>query len=173
MFSTIKTPMGVTVRIRRFDPACAIAIRQQLEAYPKPGRLTLDLRGNPGGLREEALMVASLFFPEGTPLGKFTTRGEVQIANNVNPLFVEPGSIQILQDRRTASAAEFLIATLREGLPGKVTSFGTTTYGKAHSTARVALAGGGELSVTEAALTTAAGKSWDTTGIPPDQADKE
>lgn len=171
--TTTKTPMGVTVRIRRFDADCAITIRKQLEAYPKPGRLTLDLRGNPGGLRDEAMMLASLFFPEGTPLGKFITRDNVQLANNLNPLFVAPGSIQILQDGRTASAAEYLIATLREGLPGKVTSFGRKTYGKAHSTARVSLEGGGELSVTEAALATASGKSWDGTGIPPDQADQE
>jgi len=170
---TTKTPLGVSVRIRRFDPDCAIAIKKQLETYPKPGRLTLDLRGNGGGLRDEALLVASLFFPEGTPLGKFTTREGVQIANDVNRVYVEPGSIQILQDGRTASAAEYLIATLKEGFPDKVTLFGKKTYGKSHSTARVSLEGGGELSVTEAALATASGKSWDTTGIPPDQADKE
>ena len=168
-----KAPLGVAVRIRRFEADCALTIRKQLAAYPKPGRLTLDLRGNPGGLRDEAVMLASLFFPEGTPLGKFTTRDNTQLANNVNPIFIEPESIQILQDGRTASAAEYLIATLKEGLPGKVTTFGGKTYGKGQSTARVALDGGGELSVTEAALATASGKSWDATGIPPDQADKE
>ena len=171
--TTTKTPLGVTVRIRRFDPGSATAIKQQLEVYPKPGRLTLDLRGNGGGVRDEALLAASLFFPEGTALGKFTTREGVQTANDANGVYVEPGSIQILQDGRTASAAEYLIATLKEGFPDKVTLFGKKTYGKCHSTARVNLEGGGELSITEAALATASGKSWDGTGIPPDQADKE
>ena len=171
--TTTKTPLGVTVRIRRFDPESAITVKKQLEAYPKPGRLTLDLRGNGGGLRDEALLAASLFFPAGTPLGKFTTREGVQIAHDDNPVYVEPESIQILQDGRTASAAEYLIATLKEGLPDKVTLFGAKTYGKAHSTVHVLLEGGGELAVTEAELATASGKSWDKTGIPPDPGGKE
>ncbi|MEI6654528.1 MAG: S41 family peptidase [Verrucomicrobiota bacterium] len=171
--TTTKTPLGVTVRVRKFDKETALTIQRQLEVYPHPGRLTLDLRGNSGGLREEALLTAALFFPEGTPIGKFTTRKGVQTATDRDGIAVEPTAIQVLQDRRTASAAEYLIATLKEGLPDKVTLFGKTTYGKSHSTARVMLEGGGELAVTEALLATASGRSWDKTGIEPDHADKE
>lgn len=171
--TTTKTPLGVTVRIRKFDKGTALEIKRQLEAYPPPRRLTLDLRGNGGGLRDEALLAASLFFPLDTPLGTFTTRSGVQIANDANGVFVEPGSIQILQDGRTASAAEYLIATLKEGLPDKVTLFGKKSYGKSHSTVRCLLEGGGELAVTETLLATASGRSWDKAGIAPDQADKK
>ena len=171
--TTTKTPMGVTLRVRKFDKDTVLTIQHQLEAYPQPGRLTLDLRGNPGGLREEALMTAALFLPEGTPIGKFTTRKGVQTATDRDGVAVNPSSIQILQDGRTASAAEYLIATLKEGLPDKVTLFGKKTYGKSHSTVRVMLEGGGELAVTEALLATASGRSWDKTGIEPDRADKE
>ncbi len=164
-----KTPLGLSVRLRKFDETTARTVKSELEAHPKPGRLSLDLRGNPGGLRDEALKIASLFFAEGTPLGKFTTQAGEQVANDGNGLFVEPTSIQILQDGRTASAAEYLIASLKEGLPGKVTLFGARTYGKSHSTVHVKLEGGGELAVTEALLSTAAGRSWDKTGIEPDK----
>lgn len=164
----IKSPLGLTVRVRKFDKNSALTIKRELEAHPKPGALTLDLRGNAGGLRDEALKIASLFFAEGTPLGKFTTRQGEQTANDGNGVFVEPTSIQILQDARTASAAEYLIATLKEGMPEKVRIFGGKTYGKSHSTAHVMLEGGGELAVTEALLSTASGHSWHQTGITPD-----
>ena len=168
---TSKTPLGVTVRIRRFDQGTTELIQQQLAAYPKLGRLTMDLRGNAGGLRDEALMTAALFFPAGTVLGKFTTKAGGQTATDRDGVALQPDSIQILQDGRTASAAEFLIAALKDGMPGKVTLFGKKTYGKSHSTVRVMLEGGGELAVTEALLATASGRSWDKTGIALDQAD--
>lgn len=167
-----ETALGVTVRIRRFDRGCAKLVRQQLEAHPNPKRLTLDLRGNPGGDCDEAFGISSLFFPAGTPLGKFTTHAGAETYHDDDGILVKPGSIQILQDERTASAAEYLIAALKEGFPDKVALFGKKTYGKSHSTARVRLAGGGELGVTDTLLSTASGRSWDKTGIPPDQAAK-
>lgn len=163
-----KSALGLTVRIRKFDRGSGQEVKKLLEPYPAPARLIFDLRGNLGGLRDEALKTASLFFPEGTVLGKFTSRDGEQSANDGNAVFVTPASIQVLQDRRTASGAEYLIATLKEGLPGKVTIFGENSYGKSHSTARVVLAGGGEMSVTETLLSTASGRSWDKTGIAPD-----
>ena len=54
-----------------------------------------------------------------------------------------------------------------------MTLFGRKTYGKSHSTAHVMLEGGGELAVTETLLSTASGRTWEKTGIDPDQAGKE
>lgn len=139
-----------------------------MEPYANPGRLTIDLRGNSGGYRDEVLKIASLFFEKGTPLGSFTTRQGKQNATDGNAVYIAPSSISILQDQRTASAAEYLIATLREGLSEKVTLFGSKTYGKSHSTASILLDGGGRLTVTEALLSTSSGYNWDQTGIEPD-----
>ena len=162
--------LGITLRILRFDAGTAKTLKSLLAAHPKLGRLTLDLRGNSGGLREEALYVASMFFPEGTVLCHFADHSGPGIQRDGNGVTLAPTSIRILQDQRTASAAELLIAVLKEGLPDKTRLFGTRTYGKAHSTLHTLLEGGGEIAVTETRLTTAADKSWDKTGIPPDEA---
>ncbi len=167
--SVTKSLGGLTVRIRKFSNGSAASLKQQLETTPKPGNMTLDLRGNGGGQRDEALKMASLFFPVGTVLGKFTTRDGTSEPKDGNGVLVDPDRIRILQDERTASAAEYLIAILKEGLPGKVTSYGTRTYGKGHTVLVTPLQGGGTLSVTEALMATPAGKSWDKTGLEPDR----
>jgi len=163
-----QSPLGVTLSIRSFDKDSARRVKDLMEPHANPGRLTIDLRGNSGGYRDEVLKIASLFFEQGTPLGSFTTRQGKQNATDGNEVFISPNSISILQDQRTASAAEYLIATLREGLSEKVTLFGTRTYGKSHSTAALLLDGGGRLTVTEALLSTGSGFNWDQTGIEPD-----
>jgi len=163
-----QSPLGITLIIRAFDGGSAQAVKGQMETYPEPRRLTIDLRGNSGGYRDEALKIASLFFPEATHLGNYTDKTGIHAFNDGNGISINPAAIQILQDGRTASAAEFLIAALKEGFPEKVTLFGEKTYGKSHSLKPVFLEGGGELTVTEALLSTASGHSWDKSGIPAD-----
>ncbi len=170
--TTEKGPLGISVHIRRFDKGVSQLIKTQLENFPNTKSLTLDLRGNPGGLRDEALKTASLFFAEGAPLGQFISRSGTQNASDGNGIALQPVSIQIRQDARTASAAEYLIAVLKETLPEKVTLYGYKTYGKSHSTIQLTLEGGGELAVTEALMATASGKSWDKVGITPDHEGK-
>lgn len=166
------SPLGLGLRIRKFDGEVAAKVKAVAETHPSVKRLTLDLRGNPGGLLNEVLKVESLFFPEGAVLGKWTDKTGEHVARDGNGVMFAPDSIRILQDERTASAAEFLIATLREGLPGKVGVFGKKSYGKSHSTIEISLDGGGQLGVTDALLATAGGVSWDRSGIEPDLARK-
>ncbi len=164
-----RSPLGVTLQIRKFSGGTASEVKSLMAADPEPKRFTLDLRGNPGGRRDEALKVASLFFPKGTVLAQFTTKEGAQNASDGNDTLLAPKSIRILQDERTASAAEYLVAVLKEGLPDITTVFGTKSFGKSHSTAQVQISGGGQLAVTEALLATGSGNSWDTTGILPDE----
>ncbi|MCW1922517.1 S41 family peptidase [Luteolibacter arcticus] len=162
-------PLGLNIRIRKFDRGSAKLLRELLREHAaKANRLTLDLRGNPGGLRDEAVLAVSLFLPEGTPIGTFVSRGGKESLKDGNGVEVSPESIRIVLDRRTASGAEFLAASLREGLPGKVMVFGGPSYGKAHSTARAGTEGGGMLTLTEAELATASGFTWDKAGVEPD-----
>lgn len=166
--SVENSPLGVTLRITKFENGTASQTKAAMQAHGNPARLTIDLRGNGGGLRDEALKVASLFFPEGTILATFTTQSGEQKATDGNGVLIAPGAIRILQNGRTASAAEYLAAVLKEGLPEITTVFGEKSYGKSHSTVLLALSGGGQVSMTEALLATGSGVSWDKTGIVPD-----
>ncbi|BCU77067.1 S41 family peptidase [Luteolibacter sp. LG18] len=166
--SAKKGPTGLTIRIRKFDTGSAARFKDLLKENQPVTRLTLDLRGNPGGLRDEAMLAASLFTPEKTVLGRLKDgQGERDVSDG-NGVFCEPQSIQILQDRRSASGAEFLAASLRESLPGKVKIYGEPSYGKSHSTVKLPLYGGGVMTVSESLMMTASGKSWDKTGLQPD-----
>ncbi|MGC4014465.1 MAG: S41 family peptidase [Luteolibacter sp.] len=166
--SAKKGPTGLSVRIRKFDSGSASRFKALLQENAPVTRLILDLRGNPGGLRDEAMLAASLFTPEKTVLGRLKDgQGERDVSDG-NGVFCEPQSIQILQDRRSASGAEFLAASLRENLPGKVKIFGEPSYGKSHSTVKLPLYGGGIMTVSESLMMTASGKSWDKTGLQPD-----
>lgn len=165
--SVENSPLGVTLRIRKFESDTGSQVKEAMKSNAEPKRLTIDLRGNTGGLRDEALKVASLFFPKGTVLATFTNQSGAQTATDGNSILISPGAIRIIQDGRTASAAEYLVAALKEGLPEITTVFGERSYGKSHSTVLLALSGGGQLSVTEALLATGSEKSWDKTGIEP------
>lgn len=166
--SVKKGPAGVTVRIRKFDKGCAKRIKDELTPLLPIQRMSLDLRGNPGGLRDEAMLVASLFFPEQTVLGRLKDGAGERDVLDGNPVFCEPGNVQILLDRRSASGAEFLAACLRDKLADKVKIYGEASYGKSHSTVRVPLYGGGAMTVSESLMMTASGTSWDKEGIKPD-----
>ncbi len=162
------SPLGLTLKIRKFGVGVAKEVRSIMESHGDAKRVTLDLRGNPGGDWNEVLKVASLFFPEGTVLGKWTGNGGEQVARDGNGVMIKPEIIRVQQDELTASAAEFLVAALRDGLPDKVRVFGKKSYGKSHSTILIFLNAGGQLAVTDALLATAGGVSWDRTGIEPD-----
>jgi carboxyl-terminal processing protease len=161
-------PLGLNIRIRRFDPGAIDLFKQVLAEHPDAKRITIDLRGNPGGIRDDAFMAASMFVPQGVILGKFTTREGEHIVKDDNGVLYKPDSIRLVLDRRTASGAELLSAILRESLPDKVKLFGETSYGKSHSTAQVGLEGGGSMMITESVLATASGKGWDKVGLNPD-----
>jgi hypothetical protein len=102
--------------------------REYLAQYPN---LVLDLRGNYGGWLADFHRIADLFVPRGAVLSHEVTRLQLftrTITSSGNPFF-EFENIIILQNRRTASAAEGLIMALVEHVP-EVTTIGQTTFGK-------------------------------------------
>jgi carboxyl-terminal processing protease len=90
--------------------------------------LVLDLRGNGGGLLDEAVAVASIFIHDGTI---------VSTAGRVVPRHVYTATggairaslpVVVLVDRGTASAAEIVTGALRDRHRAKI--IGTRTFGK-------------------------------------------
>jgi carboxyl-terminal processing protease len=90
--------------------------------------IVLDLRGNGGGLLDEAVAVASIFIPDGTIV---STAGRVQ-PRHVYTASGDPVKpavpLVVLVDRGTASAAEIVTGALRDRHRARVV--GTRTFGK-------------------------------------------
>jgi carboxyl-terminal processing protease len=90
--------------------------------------IVLDLRGNGGGLLDEAVAVASLFVPDGTIV---STAGRVQPRHvyTASGDAIKPAvPLVVLVDRGTASAAEIVTGALRDRHRAKIV--GTRTFGK-------------------------------------------
>jgi carboxyl-terminal processing protease len=122
------------------------AVEHELQQEHARG-LVFDLRSNPGGLVEEAQLIASYFLPRGAVV--VTTRGRVQ---PTQVLRAEGGAIPasipmvVLVDRNTASAAEILTGALQDH--HRATVVGTHTFGKGVFQEEQSLANGGALDIT-------------------------
>ncbi|HUN79825.1 MAG TPA: S41 family peptidase [Solirubrobacteraceae bacterium] len=122
------------------------AVEHELHAEHVRG-LLLDLRGNPGGLVEEARLIASIFLPRGATV--VSMRGRVQPSQTLRAEGGDiPASIPmvVLVDRNTASAAEILTGALQDH--HRATVVGTHTFGKGVFQEEQPLSNGGALDIT-------------------------
>lgn len=136
--------------------ALAAAERAQVRA------LLLDLRGNRGGVVDQALAVADLFLDTGT-LVTVVERGQRQRR------LAHPGAFRgplvVLIDRYTASAAELVAAALAEH--GRARLVGEATFGKGSVQTYFPLADGSGLRLTTGWYLTPKGNSLESNGITP------
>jgi carboxyl-terminal processing protease len=133
----------------------------------KGGRgLVLDLRGNGGGLLEEAVADASLFLPKGEVVVSTDSRtqGHAVYKTVGGSLYSHP--IVVLIDRDTASAAEILTAALADD--GGATVVGTRSFGKGVFQQEIGLSNGGALKLTIGEYFTPDGTNLAGRGIRPD-----
>ncbi len=128
------------------------------------GGLILDLRGNPGGLLDEAIAVASRFIDEGAILkstDRYTTRAYPTQGNNLPNL-----PVAVLIDRGTASAAEILAGAIQDHRMGVLV--GEPTFGKGLIQTPFTLSDGSAVIITTAEYTTPNGHRVQDLGLVPD-----
>src|SRR5687767_1891165 len=118
----------------------------------------LDLRGNPGGILDEALSVSNLFLREGQEIASMRGRGtEPQnfIARE-QPVSAELPLV-ILQNNGSASASEIVAGALQDH--DRALIVGTTSFGKGLVQTVYPLNGGYALKMTTAKWFTPSGRS--------------
>jgi carboxyl-terminal processing protease len=142
-------------------------LRDEIERLYRRGAegLILDLRGNGGGLLNEAVLSASIFVEEGNIV---STRSRTEGEHDYQAVgdAIEPKPTVVLVNRDTASAAEILTAALKEN--DLATVVGTRTYGKGVFQEVMDLPAGGALDLTIGQYLTADGTSILGVGVKPD-----
>jgi carboxyl-terminal processing protease len=157
------------IKITQFQERTA----QDLEAAitelkeKKIASLILDLRNNPGGLLESAVMVSEQFLPNKKLIvyikdrsgdkKEYFTRGEEKLKNIPMVALVNEGS---------ASASEIVAGALKDW--NRAVLVGVTTFGKGSVQSVLSLSDGSGLRLTTARYYTPKGTSIQNTGITPD-----
>ena len=127
--------------------------------------LVLDLRGNPGGLLDQAVGIASLFLDNAVIA---STEGAHQPAHVYR---AAPGQksrlpLVVLIDGASASAAEIVAAALHDN--HRATLVGERTFGKGLVQSIEPLAAGAAIKLTVARYLTPQGMDLSERGVPPD-----
>ena len=102
-------------------------IRRALDLALPGDWVLLDLRGNGGGLLEEALGVSGLFLPAAPVVQVQSPSGEV-LSLSARPGHAWEGPLLLLVDRATGSASEIVAAALQDY--GRAILLGEPTFGK-------------------------------------------
>ncbi len=108
--------------------------------------VVLDLRGNGGGLLEEAVLIASLFLPKGQVVVSTHSRTQGNKVYKTIGGNLPKRPVVVLIDRGTASSAEILTAALADDAGSTVV--GTRSYGKGVFQQEFDLSNGGALKLT-------------------------
>ena len=155
------------VALATFSNGAHGQLRSKLNRLLKQGAkgFVIDLRHNGGGLLDEAVLVSSLFVPDGvivTTKGRKRSKRVLKATGDALPR----RPLVILVDGGTASAAEIVTAALNERLGAKVV--GRRTFGKGVFGQEFPLPNDGALDLTLGNYYTPNGRNLGGKGIPPD-----
>jgi len=148
------------IRINKFSETTHAEFVQAMQPLQKQGlkKLILDLRGNGGGILQEAIAMADDFL-DADKLIVYTqgvNSPKVEYRCKIEGLF-EKGKLVVLTDEGTASASEVLVGALQDW--DRATIIGRRTFGKGLVQEQYQLSDGSALRLTIARYYTPTGRS--------------
>jgi carboxyl-terminal processing protease len=151
--SATRTVHGVKlgiVALAEFTSGAAAEVREAVEheLHAEHARgLVFDLRGNGGGLVEEAQLIASIFLPHGKLVVSMRGRTvPTEVLRALGGAIPTSVPMVVLVDRNTASSAEIVTGALQDNHRASVV--GTHTFGKGVFQEEQGLSNGGALDIT-------------------------
>ena len=156
------------LELAAFDRDAAEEMRAALSEIQDWGArgLILDLRGNAGGLMDQAVPICDMFLTEGIILQVKSRDSMRTYSADEEKEFDTSVPIAVLVDSMTASAAEILAGALQ--VAGRAIVVGTGTVGKGSVTKLLPLPDGGYLNLTVARYVLADETVVEGEGVQPD-----
>jgi len=164
------------LRITQFNEQTHEALRTAVDkiasevGQDKLKGYVIDLRNNPGGLLDQAIMVSDAFLTRGeivSTRGRNAEETQRSAAKNKAKDLVGGKPVVVLINGGSASASEIVAGALQDHK--RATVMGTRSFGKGSVQTIIPLDGNGALRLTVARYYTPSGRSIQAQGIEPDQ----
>ena len=146
--------------LSQFNKKATLETKEALEQLKKDGaeRIVLDLRGNPGGLLNEAVNICNLFVPKNEII--VTTKSKIEKHNNTYKTSRDPIDLDIplviLVDGKSASASEIVSGALQD--LDRAVIVGSRSFGKGLVQRPVDLTYGTQIKITISRYYTPSGR---------------
>jgi carboxyl-terminal processing protease len=162
------------LRITQFNEQTFEALRTAIDktgseiGQEKLKGYVIDLRNNPGGLLDQAIMVSDAFLDRGEIVSTRGRNAEETQRFNAKPGDLTKGKpLVVLINGGSASASEIVAGALQDHK--RATVLGTRSFGKGSVQTIIPLGGNGAVRLTTARYYTPAGRSIQAKGIDPNQ----
>ncbi|WP_162981457.1 S41 family peptidase [Helicobacter pylori] len=163
----IKETPYLYVRVSGFDKNVTKSVLDGLKANPKAKGIVLDLRGNPGGLLNQAVGLSNLFIKEGVLVSQKGKNKEENLeykANGRAPYTNLP--IAVLVNGGSASASEIVAGALQDHKRAVI--IGEKTFGKGSVQVLLPVNKDEAIKITTARYYLPSGRTIQAKGITPD-----
>jgi len=160
------------LRITTFSEQTASGLEKEVQKIKEElgdelAGFVLDLRGNPGGLLDQAVRVSDAFLEQGeivSTRGRQT--GDAQRFNAKAGDMIDGLPLVVLINGGSASASEIVAGALQD--QGRAVVLGTQSFGKGSVQTIIPIAGHGAVRLTTSLYYTPSGRSIQAKGITPD-----
>ena len=170
--SRMLEPDYAYVRVSQFQERTAKDLHNAISKLKKENKkplkgMVLDLRNNPGGLLDAAVLVSDTFLERGTVVSVKGRTEENKLSQSATPGDIMKGApIVVLVNEGSASASEIVAGALQDHKRAVI--MGQKTFGKGSVQTVIPLGNNSALKLTTARYYTPSGRSIQAEGIVPD-----